>query len=205
MNKFKEIFPLLALVLFLFITVATTQTTKTVADATQWGIDPAHSSIQFSVRHFFTPVSGSFGKYTSDIKFDPDNLTESSINISIDVSSINTGNQRRDNHLKSPDFFETANHPNIEFKSTRIRKAGDNTFIAEGNLTMRGTSKNIELPFTLLGIRDHPFQEGKKLAGITAQTKLNRSDYNIGVGDFATDAIVCKEVTVDIALEMVSK
>ncbi|MDR9364775.1 MAG: YceI family protein [Balneolaceae bacterium] len=168
----------------------------------EWNIDTAHSNINFTITHFFTPVDGSFEEYSSEINFDPSDLENSSINVTIPVSSINTENERRDNHLKSEDFFNASEWPNIQFESNEIEQTGDNQFVAHGELTIRDVTREFELPFELLGVMDHPMQEGKKVAGITASAQLNRTDYGVGVGDWAATAVVGDEVNIQLNLEL---
>lgn len=174
-------------------------------ESTPWELDKAHSTIQFSITHFFTPVNGRFEDYKTDITFDPNDLQNSSIDVEIPVSSINTQNQKRDDHLRSEDFFNTKKWSSITFKSGEIRKTGNNKFVAVGDLTIRDVTKEIELPFTLLGVMDHPMMEGTKVAGITASTSINRTDFGVGVGDWAATMVVGDEVKIDLNLELNSK
>jgi len=168
----------------------------------EWNIDTAHSNINFTITHFFTPVDGSFEEYSSEINFDPSDLENSNIDVTIPVSSINTKNERRDNHLKSEDFFNASEWPNIQFESNEIEQTGDNQFVAHGELTIRDVTREFELPFELLGVMDHPMQEGKKVAGITASAQLNRTDFGVGVGDWAATAVVGDEVNIQLNLEL---
>ncbi len=170
-----------------------------------WQIDSAHSDITFSITHFFTPVNGSFNSYDANILFDPNDLANSSIDVQIDVSSVNTKNERRDNHLQSEDFFNAENWPHITFESENIRKTGDNSFVAEGKITIKDTTKDFELPFTLLGVMDHPMQENTQVAGITSETSLNRTEFGVGVGDWAATMVVGDEVSINLNLELTHK
>lgn len=168
----------------------------------EWSIDKAHSNVNFTITHFFTPVDGSFEDYSSEIYFDPADLENSSIDVTIPVASINTENDRRDNHLKSEDFFNASEWPNIHFESNRIEEIGDNQFVAHGELTIRDVTREFELPFELKGMMDHPMQEDTKVAGITASASLNRTDYGVGVGDWAATAVVGDEVNIQLNLEL---
>lgn len=197
MKLLNKITTLLALGIFVVSTLAATKYAITT-----WEIDKTHSAINFKVTHFFTPVNGSFEDYESTIKFDPENLEESSIVVSIAVNSVNTKNERRDNDLRSDNFFETEKWPNITFKSESIEKTGDNEFVANGTLTIKDTSKEIALPFTLLGITDNPMQDNSLIAGITSSIVLNRGDFDVGTGNWASNAVIGEEVTVDINLEL---
>jgi polyisoprenoid-binding protein YceI len=169
---------------------------------TSWTIDKSHSAINFKVTHFFTPVNGQFHDYNATVNFDPNNLEESMIDVEILVESIDTENERRDGHLQTADFFNAEKWPHITFKSTNIEKTGENEFVANGTLTIKDVSKDIQLPFKLLGIMDNPMKEGTKVAGITATTTLDRTDYKVGTGDWAATAVVGDEVTVDLNLEL---
>lgn len=174
-------------------------------DVISWRVDKAHSAINFSVRHFFTPVNGAFSEYDAEIKFDPQNPEQGSIDVTIQVKSIDTKNNRRNTHLQSDDFFGAETWPEIKFKSSSISSAGENKYVATGNLTIKDVTKEINLPFTLLGIVDHPMRENTQIAGITATTLINRNDYNVGTGDWASDTVVGDEVTVNISLELNSQ
>ncbi len=176
--------------------------TDTVEGATAWQIDRAHSAINFTINHFFTPVDGSFDDYEATVNFDPNNLEGSSIDVTIPVESVNTRNQRRDNHLKSEDFFNTAQWPNIRFVSHTIESLGDNQFVAHGELTIRDNTHSFELPFELLGVMDHPMRENTKVAGIVADAQLMRTDFGVGVGDWAATVVVGDRVNIRLNLEL---
>jgi len=176
--------------------------TDTVEGATAWQIDRAHSAINFTINHFFTPVDGSFDDYEATVNFDPNNLEGSSIDVTIPVESVNTRNQRRDNHLKSEDFFNTAQWPNIRFVSHTIESFGDNQFVAHGELTIRDNTHSFELPFELLGVMDHPMRENTKVAGIVADAQLMRTDFGVGVGDWAATVVVGDRVNIRLNLEL---
>jgi polyisoprenoid-binding protein YceI len=200
MKRLNKLTNLLVLIIVAFSTVA-----LTYYAATSWTIDKTHSAINFEVDHFFTPVNGQFNNYESTVNFDPENLEESMINVRIMVNSIDTKNERRDGHLQSDDFFNAEEWPYITFKSENIEQTGENEFVANGTLTIRDVSQDVSLPFTLLGVMDHPMKEGTKVAGITATTTLDRSTFNVGVGDWASDAVVGDEVEVGLNLELNSK
>jgi polyisoprenoid-binding protein YceI len=203
MNRFKSIYTVLFAAAFFAISGFTTLNSSAEADAMSWEIDPAHSNLSFQINHFFTPVTGKFKDYKADVNFSPDNLEESSIDIKIMVNSIDTDNQKRDGHLQSDDFFNAEKYPSITFSSDKITSAeGENMFTAHGELTIKDVTKQIKLPFKLLGIQDHPMKENTKVAGIKIDHQLNRTDYDVGVGDWAATAVVGDEVDLNIALEM---
>lgn len=167
-----------------------------------WEIDSAHSAINFTIKHFFTPVDGTFEDYDATVMFNPDDLENSMIDVTIPVSSINTRNDRRDGHLQSEDFFNAERWPNITFTSNSIESRGDNQFVAIGEMTIRDITREFELPFTLQGMMDHPMQENTTVAGIVANAKLMRTDYGVGVGDWAATAVVGDEVDITLNLEL---
>lgn len=170
--------------------------------APEWTIDSAHSSVKFNIRHFFTPVPGTFETWSGSIHFDPENLAGSKIDITIDVSSVNTQNTRRDEHLRDPDFFEVTTWPEMSFKSSEIRAVDENSFVAVGELTIRDVTKTIDLPFRLLGVMEHPMRENTLVAGFEANTSLSRLAYGVGSDGFAQTAVIGEEVNIDIFLEV---
>ena len=181
--------------------------TATTAAAASWTADPNHTQINFSVKHFFTPVSGTFEDFKVDLNYDPDNPEKSSIEVTIHVASINTGNEKRDNHLRSGDWFEAEKYPVMTFKSTSVRKTGDNQLVAHGNLTIKGDSREIDLPITLLGSKQIPDEMqamlggSKEVASFQATTSVDRGDFGVGVGNWAATLVVGSEVKIEILLE----
>ena len=170
-----------------------------------WEVDKAHSSISFEINHFFTPVKGTFDDYTGTLNFDPENLEASKADFTINVSSVNTQNEKRDKHLQSGDFFNAKNWPEIKFVSEKFVKNSDNEYAIEGNLTIRDKTRKVTLPFKVLGIGDHMMKKGHKVAGLRAETSLNRNDFGVGTGSWAATAVVGDEVTIQITLEATTK
>ena len=145
---------------------------------TKWTIDPTHSEIQFKIKHLvISTVTGNFGKFSGDVETDGDSFDNASVHFTVDVNSINTGNEQRDGHLKSPDFFDAASHPTADFVSTGVAKTGDNTFKLKGNLTIRGTTKPIELDVEFGGIMKDPY--GNIKAGFEVTGKINRKEFGL--------------------------
>lgn len=170
----------------------------------KWTVDPDHSTVSFQVSHFFVPVSGQFKSYEGDIIFEPDALAESKIGFTIQVASIDTDNEKRDGHLQSPDFFNSEKWPTISFKGSSFKKTGENTYEVEGNLTIRDVTKKVSLPFTILG-RDSVRKGGlfkTEIMGIKMATTIRRTDYGVGVGDWAATTVIGDEVSIEIFLEL---
>lgn len=197
------------LILFVALFIATTSfaasdTEKnTSSKAQKWDFDKSHSAVTFTVRHFFTPVTGQFNEFSGDVHFDAKNLKESSINVTLNVASIDTKNEKRDAHLQSPDFFDASKFSKISFVSSEIVDKGNNQYVAKGKLTIKDVSKDVELPFTLLGTMAHPFKkDGTLIAAFEAGLKLNRNEFKVGAGDYIQTAVIGEEVEVKITLEM---
>lgn len=124
--------------------------------AMEWNVDVPHSGIDFGVKHFFTPVRGSFEEYEAVLFYDRRNPEESSVRVRIDVASVNTASERRDQHLLSADFFEAERHPHITFESREVEAVSDTELRVRGPLTIEGVTREVELPVTLLGHREVP-------------------------------------------------
>lgn len=170
----------------------------------QWEVDKAHSAVTFSIKHFFTPVDGRFDNFEGEFLFDPENLEESKADFTIDVASVNTQNGKRDQHLQSADFFNAEQFPKIKFTSTGFQKK-KKAYVMNGKLTIKDVTKDVSIPFQVLGVGDHPMMEGAKVMGIQAQTTINRNDYGVGTGSWAATMVVGGEVSITINLEATSK
>jgi polyisoprenoid-binding protein YceI len=141
-----------------------------------WTIDPVHSEVGFSVRHLMvSKVRGKFTKFSGQIVTAEDILS-SSVTAEIDLSSIETGAEQRDAHLRSPDFFDTDNHPLMTFRSTGIRAHGDG-YVVDGELTLKGVTRNVPLNLEVNGFG--PDAYGGTRAGFTATGEINRQDFGV--------------------------
>ena len=142
-----------------------------------WDIDPAHSAVTFSIRHIFAKVPGTFDKISGSVVYDPENVGGSSTQVEIQAASINTKNDRRDNHLRSADFFETEKYPTITFRSTAVKDLGGGKHELTGDLTMHGVTKPVTLAVTFLGAG--PGMGDRQVAGFEAAGTVNRKDFGI--------------------------
>jgi polyisoprenoid-binding protein YceI len=171
--------------------------------ASEWVVDSTHVTAQFAVKHMMVSTTrGQFDKVSGDVQLDDKDLTRSKVNITIDANSINTREAKRDAHLKSPDFFDTAKHPNLTFASTKIAKAGKDKFKVTGNLTMRGVSKPVTLDASLTDVVKSPW--GTPVRGVSVTGKLNRKDWGL-TWNKSLDAgglLIGEEVEVQIDLEL---
>jgi polyisoprenoid-binding protein YceI len=163
---------------------------------TTWKVDNAHSSITFSVSHFMiSEVTGNFGKF--DITATANKKFESPVfEVTIDAATINTNQSRRDNHLKSADFFDVAKHANIIFKSSSFKNLEGKEFETAGNITIKGITKEVVFKGKLNGVIDT--KSGKKKAGLKLTSIIKREDFNVGKGMNP----VGKDVSVTINIEM---
>lgn len=154
-------------------------------------VDGAHSQINFTAEARFLSAPGFFGKWDSEIQLDPAKIENSNFKITIDATSINTRNDRRDNHLKSKDFFDVATYPQITLVSKKITKTGDKSYNVTGDLTMRGVTKQVEIPLTMV------FYENNR-GRFRARFTLNRKDYGINYNSAMNPIQDMVEIQVDI-------
>lgn len=141
-----------------------------------WNVDPAHSALNFSVKHLMvSKVRGKFSAFSGTATIDADPL-KSSVQATAEVSSLDTGDEGRDAHVKSGDFFDIDNHPTIEFTSTKIERDGSD-FALFANLTIKGTTKNVKFDLEFDGVATDPW--GNTKAGFSAEAEINRKDFGI--------------------------
>jgi polyisoprenoid-binding protein YceI len=141
-------------------------------------VDKAHSEAKFEISHLISRVSGKFNDVSGKITGDPANASSSSVEFTIKAASIDTGNENRDKHLRTPEFFDAEKFPEITFKSTAIKPtAKKNLYEVTGDLTMKGVTKRVTLPVEFRGFGKDP--SGNTRAGFTVKTTLNRKDYGI--------------------------
>jgi polyisoprenoid-binding protein YceI len=143
-----------------------------------WALDKAHSSVNFSVTHMVvSEVDGSFKNFSADVKSDKADFSDLSTTFTIQVASVNTDDDKRDGHLKSPDFFDAAKYPTIVFKSNSIKKISDKKYELSGELTMHGVTKAVTWDLKYNGTIKDPY--GNNRAGFKASTVINRKDYGV--------------------------
>ena len=142
-----------------------------------WKIDPNHSELTFRVRHFVTKVPGTFRTWDGTITADPANLAGGSVEVTVQTASIDTKNERRDTHLKSPDFFAADSFPTLTFKSSRVEVSGSELKLT-GDLTMRGVTKPVVFTGEYTGLFGKPEPKQQRI-GFEARTKVNRLDWGI--------------------------
>ena len=172
---------------------------------TQWKIDPAHSEVNFKVKHLVvSTVTGHFGRFDALIESGgsgDDQFAGARVSFEADIDSINTKNDQRDGHLKSPDFFDAANHPKMTFVSTAVRKVSDHELRVTGDLTLRGVTKPVDLDViyngTVAGFG------GTRVAGFEIRGKINRFDFGLQWSAVTETGgvVVSNEVKIEILAE----
>jgi len=172
---------------------------------TTWAIDPSHTVAEFAVKHMVVATTkGRFKGVEGTINLDEQNLAGSSVAVSIQVATIDSGDEKRDGHLKSGDFFDAETYPTITFKSTEIRGSGD-SFHVHGDLTIRDVTKPVVLEVERLGGGTTPF--GTEILAYEAKTKINRKDYGL-TWNAATETgglLVGEDVKISIDIETVKQ
>ena len=177
------------------------------ANAGTWELDPAHSGIEFSVRHMMvSTVKGRFEKIKGTVELDDKDVTKSTVDVTIDLTSVNTNEPKRDIHLKSPDFFDIAKFPAATFKSTKVQKAGKNKLKVTGDLSLHGVSKPVVLE---VEGPTEPYKTpfGTTVRGVHATGKIDRKDFEIGWNKVLDNGgvLVGNEVSLDLNAELTEK
>jgi polyisoprenoid-binding protein YceI len=183
------------------VLVAVSFAPPAAAAAITYTADKAHTQVSFVVRHMMSQVRGSFGDFSGTIVKDDANLAASSVQFTIQAKSIDTANENRDKHLQSEDFFFVEKYPEITFKSTKVEKVSDTELKVTGDFTMRGVTKVITLPVTILG--EMKGKDGKSLIGFSVNTKLDRKEFGINWNRALDNGgvLLSDEVTVEISME----
>ncbi len=182
-------------------------TLSSFALATTWEIDAAHAAGNFSVKHMMVSnVNGTLGDVTGKVEVDDKDVTKSKIEASIDLKGINTKQAKRDDHLRSADFFDVEKFPALTFKSTRIEKGEGTKLKVTGDLTMHGVTKSVVLDGELTPEVVNPFS-GAKARGFSGTTSVNRKDYGLAWNKAleAGGMLVGEDVKVSVEAELVKK
>jgi polyisoprenoid-binding protein YceI len=177
--------------------------TSTASEST-WKLDPAHSNAEFKVKHLMiSNVKGKFTGLSGSLTLDEFNIAGSKVEASIDIASVHTGDAQRDGHLKSPDFFDAAQYPTITFKSTAVRRTGDDEYVVTGELTIHGVTKSVDLRVEGGAQGKDPW--GNTRLGLSAETKINRKDFGLTWNSALETGgvLVGEEVSISIDAEFI--
>ncbi|MHB1107272.1 MAG: YceI family protein [Lutibacter sp.] len=170
---------------------------------TTWNIDPSHSSIRFAVDHMvISEVEGIFSKYEGSVIATKDDFSDAKINFIVDVNSVNTDNAKRDEHLRSTDFFETEKYPKMTFVSSSVTKTGTGKYNLKGKLTLHGVTKEIALVMTYGGTTKDPW--GNTKAGLKVTGVINRTDFGLKYNSVleAGSLMIGEEVAITAKVEL---
>ena len=169
-----------------------------------WSFDPSHSSIGFTVRHLMiSKVRGHFGTWSGTFDYDAEDPTRSRLDVRIDAASIATRDDKRDAHLRSPDFFDVEKYPELTFASTRIERDGGDDYVVTGDLTIHGVTRSVQLKVEGLGRTRDPW--GGERVGFSASTTINRKDFGLhwNVALETGGVLVGEKVEIGIEIEAV--
>ncbi len=172
----------------------------TALAAETFEVDVTHSDVSFKVRHFVSKSSGRFDDFSGTFVVDREDMTKTTIEFAVKMASIDTDNDSRDNHLKSPDFFDVEKYPDMTFKSTGITKTGESSYDVTGQFNLHGVTKEIVIPVEVLGFHD---DEKGSQAGFEMDFVINRKDFGI-IWNKALDAggfVLGEDVEINITLE----
>jgi polyisoprenoid-binding protein YceI len=174
------------------------------AFAARYTLDGAHSRVGFGVKHMMvSTVKGSFKAFSGNVVIDDADVTKSAVSVEVETASVDTGIEKRDEHLKSTEFFDVANHPKMTFKSTSVKKQGQKLLVT-GDLSLHGVTKPVTL--TVEGpTKEWTSPYGQVLRGASATGKINRKDFGLAWGKIteAGAVVVAEEVTLEFELELV--
>jgi polyisoprenoid-binding protein YceI len=165
-------------------------------------IDPVHSTLNFSLRHLVSKFTGSFTKVTGSIQVDRADLSRSSVEAVVDIASLNTADEKRNGHVKSPDFFDAAQYTTARFKSTAWKKTGEDAYAVTGDLTLKNITKPVTLQVKLLGFGDG--MNNAKLSGWEVTGLIKKSDFGLA-GPAMLGKALGDDVTLNIGIEAVLK
>lgn len=182
----------------------TTQAPASFAPAGTWDVDPAHSNVEFVVRHMFTSMRGRFGEFSGVLEIG-DSPEESRVEGTIASASIDTRLPDRDAHLRSPDFLDVEQYPSLSFHSTATRSLGDGRLEVDGELTIRGATRPVTLEVEFLGSATDPW--GGERAGFSARTEINREDFGLtwNAPLAAGGVLVGRRVKIELEVEAVRR
>lgn len=187
------------LLIILSLGTAKAQNTK------RWKVDESHTSVNFSINHFFSEVKGKFSNFDGEFNLNTKRPSESKIKFTIDVKSIDTGNKKRDEHLLSDDFFSQKKYPEITFISYKVEEKSDKELLVYGKLTIKDVTKDVVLPMIIKGMIEHPMKKGTMVLGVAFDAKIKRTEFNIGFGKWGQTLIIGDEVSISVPMELNSE
>ena len=188
--------------LITILTLAASIPLTAAAEVTEYPIDPTHSQVVFSVRHILANVPGRFDKFEGSVWVDPKNIEKSlRVEGSVQMASVNTNNEKRDEHLRGPDFFDAENHPELTFESKSAKKKGDK-YVLTGDLTMRGVTKSVDFEVVIHGFAENPFTK-TPMTALDMTGTIDRQEFGVSFSKTLETGslLVGNDVTLTINLE----
>jgi polyisoprenoid-binding protein YceI len=184
---------------FVMLLFATVAAFAAAAPPVHYTLDASRSLLRFTFQQAGASNTGRFGKYTADVLFANDNLAASKIDVAIDINSLDTGDQERDDTLKTPDLFDAKKYPQAKFVATKFVATGTGRYDALGKLTIRNVTKDLKLPITF----QTKAEQGKNVGYMTGRVTIRRLDFGVGQGDWKATDQVPDEVQVSFSLRLV--
>jgi polyisoprenoid-binding protein YceI len=167
-----------------------------------YNVDPEHTAVTFSIRHLFSKVPGRFSTFSGIVQIDESQLEHGSVEFTIETASIDTNEPARDRHLRSDAFFDADNHPQITFRSTKVRKTGEDKLEVDGELSIRGISKTVTLDVEVLGFGE---LYGVRRAAFEIRTRIDRHDFKVSWNDVVEGGGLILGDDVDILINLEAK
>ncbi len=188
-----------------FICLSAIAVNSSLALAAEWNIDAAHSNVMFTVRHLVSRINGQFKDFSGTFSFDEKKMDDSKVSFKIKTNSIDTTIGKRDDHLRSPDFFDSTKFPDMTFESTKVISKGSNTLLIDGKMSLHGITKPVVFESEFLGLEKGP--DGVRRAGFAAKTKINRKDFGLTWNKLVESGamLVGEEVEINIQIEAIEK
>lgn len=188
-----------------FICLSAIALNSSLALAAEWNIDAAHSNVMFTVRHLVSRINGQFKDFSGAFSFDEKKMDDSKVSFKIKTNSIDTTIGKRDDHLRSPDFFDSTKFPDMTFESTKVTSKGSNTLLIDGKMSLHGITKPVVFETEFLGLEKGP--DGVRRAGFAAKTKINRKDFGLTWNKLVESGamLVGEEVDISIQIEAIEK
>lgn len=174
---------------------------STHAWALEWTLDKNHSTVQFRIKHIVSTVFGRFSDFDGSLRYDPTDPENSRFDFTVQVASVDTGNTKRDTHLRSGDFFAEGRFPEMRFVSSGITRKDANTYLVKGTMTIKDVTQQMTVPVVFHGTFPNPLNKSQKVAGFDTEFSLNRLDFGVGTGKFHRMGVVGKTVEVRISVE----
>ena len=183
-------------------TVALLAVTPAQAAPETYNVDPEHTAVTFSIRHLFSKVPGRFSTFSGSVRIDESQPEQGSVEFTIETASIDTNEPARDRHLRSDAFFDADNHPQITFRSTKVRKNGEGKLEVDGDLMIRGITKTVTLDVEVLGFGD---LYGVRRAAFEIRTQIDRQDFEVSWNDMVEGGGLILGDDVDILINLQAK